>query len=278
MVKKEDGSMRLVSIASVLALLFVGGAASAQSLPGQRTQPAAQPSTPAAPVRDPEAIAALERMGAYLRTLQTFGVGGDIESEEVLDTGQTIQHTGTIDLIAQRPNRLRANLDSARKRRQYFFDGQTLTVWSPRQGYYATVAAPGTIIEMINLASERLDLVVPFADLFELGVDPQLIARITSGFLVGTEAIDDQRCVHYAFRQPNVDWEIWIREGDQPLPCKYRITSLEDPARPDYTVHLTWELQPQITAETFTFVAPDGADRIPLGIPAATASTRGARP
>ena len=267
--------MRLVSVASILAVAFIGSAAAAQALPGQRTQPTtAAPAT--APVRDPEAIAALERMGAHLRSIMTFGVSGDITTEEVLETGQSVAYTGAIDLIAQRPGHLRANLDSSRKRRQYFYDGQNLTIWSPRQGFYTTIPAPATIKEMLDLASNRLNLVLPFADLFELGVNPELTSRITSAFFVGTEAVEDQRCLHYAFRQPDVDWEIWIRDGDQPLPCMYRITDLRDPARPDYVARLTWDLQPVITAETFTFVAPEGAESIPI----ATASSlaQGNRP
>lgn len=269
--------MRFIPTASILVIALTAAGAAAQIPSGPPTAtPAPGASTPAAPVRDPEAIAALERMGAYLRTLTTFAVGGDISTEEVLETGQTLQYEGSIDLIAQRPGHLRANLDSARKRRQYFYDGRTLTVWAPRQGYYATVAAPPTIKEMIDQASERLGLVVPLADMFELGIDPVLTNRITSGFLVGTETVDDQKCLHYAFRQPNVDWEIWIREGDQPLPCMYRITDLRDPARPDYEAVLEWDLQPTITPETFTFVPPEGAERIPVAT--ATASAEGARP
>ena len=267
--------MRLVSVASILAVAFIGAPAFPQALPGQGAQPPAAATT-TAPVRDPEAMAALDRMGAYLRTLMTFGVSGDITTEDVLDTGQTIAYTGAIDLIAQRPGHLRANLDSSRKRRQYFYDGQNLTIWAPRQGFYATVAAPPTIKEMLDLASERFNLVLPFVDMFELGVNPELTSRITAAFFVGVEAVDDQRCMHYAFRQPNVDWEIWIREGEQPLPCMYRITDLRDPARPDYVARLTWDLQPVITAQTFVFVPPEGAERIPVAT--ATAMAQGVRP
>jgi hypothetical protein len=269
--------MRLIPTASLLALALTAATGAAQIPSGPPTAaPAPGASTPAASARDPAAIAALERMGTYLRTLTTFAISGDLSTEEVLETGQTLQYNGSIELIAQRPGHLRANLDSSRKRRQYFYDGQNLTIWAPRQGYYATVPAPPTIGAMIETASERLGLVVPLADMFELGSDPVLTNRITSGFLVGTEAVDDQKCLHYAFRQPDVDWEIWIREGDQPLPCMYRITDLRDPSRPDYEVLLTWDLQPVITPETFVFVAPEGADRIPVAT--ATASAEGARP
>lgn len=263
--------MRLAPAAPAFAalLLFAGGEAAAQvprtTAPTAATAPANQ--------RDPEAIAALDRMGAHLRSIMTFGVRGDITTEEVLETGQTIQYTGAIDLIAQRPGRLRADLNSTRKRRQYFYDGQNLTVFAPRQGFYTTVPAPPSIKEMLATASERLGLVIPFADLFEFGVNQELTTRLTSAMVIGIEAVEDKTCTHYAFRQPDVDWEIWIETGEQPLPCMYRITDLRDPARPDYTARLTWDLSPPITPETFTFVAPEGADRIPV----ATALAQGGR-
>lgn len=270
--------MRLVSTASILAIALSVAAANAQAQGIAGAQATSNPPASTAEVRDPEAIAALERMGAYLRTLMTFGVSGNITTEDVLDTGQSLLYTGSIDIIARRPGQLRVNMDSSRKRRQYFYDGRTLTVWAPRQGYYATVAAPPTIHAMIELASERLGLVVPFADLFELGQNPELTNRITAASVVGIEAVDDVRCIHYAFRQPNVDWEIWIQDEDdgQLTPCMYRITDLRDPARPDYTVRLSWELAPEIPADTFTFVPPEGADRIPATT--AMASATGGRP
>jgi hypothetical protein len=265
--------MRLVPTApAFVALLIMTGQTAAQP-PG--TSPPAQAAAPAVQ-RDPEAIAALDRMGDHLRSIMTFGILADYTSEEVLDTGQTIQYTGAIDLVAQRPGHLRANLDSSRKRRQYFYDGHTLTVWAPRQGYYATVSAPPSIKDMLLVANDRLGLVMPFADLFEFGVNQELTRRITSATVIGVEAVEDQTCTHYAFRQPNVDWEIWIRTGDQPLPCMYRITDLRDPARPDYVARLTWDLNPTITPETFTFVAPPGADSIPVAT--LRAAAQGVRP
>lgn len=267
--------MRLLSSAMIPAfVLALATAGHAQTVGGQNiSRPADPPRATAnnAPIRDPEAIAALERMGAYLRSQMTFSVSGDITTEDVLETGQSLLYTGAIDLVAQRPGHLRVNLDSSRKRRQYYYDGRTLTIYSPRQGFYASMEAPPTIHEMLETAGNRLNLAIPLVDLFELGTNPELTNRITSAFLVGTEAVEDQTCTHYAFRQANVDWEMWIREGEQPLPCMYRITSLDDPARPDYTVRLTWDLQPVITADTFNFVPPEGADRIPV----ATASLTG---
>ena len=250
-----------------MILLFNGAAAGGQATaPGTAplAAPAVQgPTDPA--VREPEAIAALERMGAFLRTLTTFEVTGEGSTEEELENGQTIQYPGTVELLVTRPNRLRGHLYSTRKRREYFYDGTTLTVFSPRMGFYAQVAAPPTLIELARAASERLDLTIPMADLFSLGADPALTARITSAMFVGTDVIGDEVCNHFAFRQPNVDWQIWIQDNAaQPLPCKWVITGTDQPTRLDYEMIFTWDLNPTVPANAFTFVPPEGADRIQL--------------
>lgn len=223
-----------------------------------------QPKSAQGPVREPEAIAALEKMGGYLRTLSTFAVNGVGSTEEALTTGQTIDYPGSVDLLAVRPNRLRANVYSTRKRREYFYDGKTFTVFAPRQGYYAAIEAPPTIKELLDKASERLGLVLPLADLFELGTDPSLTARITTAFFVSTDVVGGEVCNHFAFRQPGVDWQLWIRDGAQPLPCKWVITGTDDPNELDYEMEFTWDLAPTVPKDAFTFVPPEGADKIAL--------------
>ena len=89
---------RLVSTASVFGLaLLLSSAAMTQ------TPPAPAPAAASHPTLEPEAVAALERMGAYLRTLTTFGAAADVTSEEVLSSGQKVQYAGAIDLVATRP-------------------------------------------------------------------------------------------------------------------------------------------------------------------------------
>ncbi len=258
----------MLSKAPILCMLMMASVAAAQPAAAQtaklKSVDATRLGTATGGEREPEAIAALEKMGAFLRTLTTFAVEGVGSTEEALTTGQKVQYPGTIDLLATRPNRLRANMYSTRKRREYYYDGKTFTVFAPRQGFYATIAAPPTIKELLDTAQERLGLVLPLSDLFELGIDPALTARITSGFFVSTDVVGDEVCNHYAFRQPGVDWQIWIRDGDQPLPCKWVITGTDVADPLDYEMEFTWDLTPEVPADAFTFVPPDGADRITL--------------
>lgn len=253
--------MRVLSASALQAIVAAAVIGTAASIAAPALS---QPAAAAAAVREPEAIAALEKMGAYLRTLTSFEVNGEGSVEEVLSTGQVIQSQGSVDLIVTRPNRLRANLYSTKKRREFYYDGRTLTVFAPRMGFYASVDAPPTIKATLDTAAEKLGLVLPLTDLFDLGVDPALTTRITSAFFVSTDVVGDEVCNHFAFRQKDVDWQIWIRDGERPLPCKWVITATDDAAQPDYEMEFTWNLTPTIPPTAFTFAPPEGADRIAL--------------
>ena len=74
--------------------------------------------------------------------------------------------------------------------------------------------------------------------------------------------VDGVAAEQYAFRQGDVDWQIWIKNGDQALPLKVVIVDRSDPSMPEYAAKLKWNLAPQFTDQTFAFNAPQGAKPI----------------
>ena len=104
-----------------------------------------------------------------------------------------------------------------------------------------------------------------------------MIENARSGQYLGVGYVFDTKCHHLAFRQPSVDWQIWIEEGDKPLPRKLVITSKDTPAHPQYTAFLSdWKLSPKIDEAAFTFKAPDGAKKVDFA-PATQPTAAGAR-
>ncbi|HEY5711228.1 MAG TPA: DUF2092 domain-containing protein [Allosphingosinicella sp.] len=229
--------------------------------------PAASAATPAQVEIDPNAMAALNRMGTTLRGLPSFGLHIDTTSEEVLTTGQKIQHGGNGDYLLRRPNAFRIETNSDRTSRIIVYDGTTLTLFSPRIGYWAAFPAPPTIRETLIAARDRLALELPISDLFTWGTDPVVSGAVTSAISVGPETINGQECDQYALRQADVDWQIWLRQGAQPLPCKIVITSTDDPSMPQFSALFTWRLDATFAADSFTFTPPDGARRIQFSQP-----------
>jgi hypothetical protein len=231
----------------------------AMSLPAH-TQPAQASSSDV----DADALAALDRMGVALRSHKTFVVRSDVTNEEVLDDGQKLQYGGTVQIQAQRPDRFRISIMSDTKNRELYYDGKSLTLFSPRLGLYASFPAPPTIAQTIDKASKEFDIEFPLADLFTWGQDQTLKARIKSAFLVRSEHVGSLVCNHYAFRQERVDWQIWIAQDSSALPCKLVITDKTDPSMPQYTAVMHWSFPNTIAENAFSFAPPAGSHKIAI--------------
>lgn len=235
----------------ITALLAAGAASSAPNA----TKP---------PAIDPEAMAALEKMGAFLRTQDHFTVRTVTETDYVLDTGQKVRLSQTGVLQVDRPDRLRADIDSARKVRQFFYDGKTFTIFAPRVGFYATVTAPPKIIDLANMLEDRYGLELPLVDLFRWGTDESGKEAITGATYIGQATIGSVVTDQYAFRQPGVDWQIWIQRGERPLPRKIVLTTTDDPARPERATEITWALDAKHDPDVFAFAPPKDSVKVPL--------------
>ena len=213
------------------------------------------------PVIDTGAVNALNRMGAYLRTLKQLHVTANITTEEVLKDGQKAQLAHKVTMVAERPNRFRAELSSDRKQRVFVFDGSMFTIFAPRQNFYTTVPAVGTIAELADKLEDKYGMELPLVDLFRWGSTDAEV-KIKAAKDIGPSAINGITCQHYAFRQDGADWQVWIQNGDFALPLKVVITTTTDEARPQYEATYTWNLAPSYNDVAFTFTPPDGAKKI----------------
>jgi hypothetical protein len=211
---------------------------------------------------DPDAVAALDRMSGALRTHDVFVVTAEVTNEDVLQDGQKLQFGGTLDIRARRPDRFKISTTSASKNREMFYDGKTLTIFSPNNSMYASFAAPPTIRETIDKAQSKFAIELPLADLFTWNSDSEQAKRLTSGFLVQQETVGGHACDHYAFRQKDVDWEVWIAKDASALPYKLVITDRRDPSMPQYAAVLHWNFPDKLDDATFAFSPPSGAKKI----------------
>ena len=231
---------------------------------GASTYAADSPSAAQESSRDDKAIDSLTSMGKYLRGLKTFAVHSDITKDEVLMNGQKLQFAGTADYLVQTPNHLRLEVKNDRRHRMYTYNGKTLTQYAPRIGYYATVDLTGTLGEVVRQAKEKYDLDFPLADLFLWGTDMADPKDIKEAAFIGVEHIGGHDCDHFAFRQEGVDWQIWIRQGNQPLPLKLVITTTDDPSQPQHVAVLKWNLSPKLNKKDFLFTPPKDSKKIEM--------------
>lgn len=213
---------------------------------------------------DPAAVAALQKMGAYLQSLKRFSVTTNLTGERVLEDGQKLQHAAKAQVDVDRPNKIRAVLSSARNQREIVFNGKDVTLYTPAQKYYSTVAFDGTISALIGKLSENYGVELPLSDLFVWGTPDAPTNQFESAMFAGQDYVGNTLCDHYAFRQKGVDWQVWIGAGAKPLPYKIVITRRDDDARPQSVSVLDWSTNAGFKDAEFTFRPPAGAKKIEI--------------
>ena len=216
-------------------------------------------------VVEPAAIDALKAMSAYLSAATTLAVTSQGSLDVVTGDGQRIQLDGTTQYKIRRPGFV-IDYESDAKSRRFIYDGKSFTIYSPKLGFYSTVAAPATNREALDTIYKKFGIALPLEDLFRWGdgTSADRLQTMKSAYSVGTATIDGVATNHYAFRERDVDWEVWIQQGNQPLPRKLVIVDRTDASRPTFIARLDWQVNPTFAASDFTFVPNADAKPIQL--------------
>ena len=210
------------------------------------------------PAIEPAAIEALDKMAAFLNTLQAFRLTVTMTIDDVIEGGQVVETAGRAVYEVRRPDRFKVEVITDKAEREFYYDGATVTQFSPALGLYSVFQAAPTIAETLDIAEARYDVQLPMTDLFHWGTDRSGAKVVTSAFAAGESRISDETCSHYAFRADVTDFQVWIRKRGDPLPCRVVIVTTDDDARPRYTATFDWDLDPLIGDTVFTFAPPPG--------------------
>jgi hypothetical protein len=127
---------------------------------------------------------------------------------------------------------------------------------------YQTTPAPPTLDVAIEKTRKQFDIDAPGADLLYSRPYDILTEQVVSGRFIGRETIDGVQANHLAFQGEEVDVQVWIKDGPQPLPRRYVITTKDVRGHPEFAVQLSdWNTQPRLPSSTFEFRASAGAKR-----------------
>jgi hypothetical protein len=247
--------MNRIGSVSVIALVMVVGGAGA--LQGGRVA--------AAPTRniDPVADKMLRQMTNYLAGLQSFKVESSAIDEVVLKSGQKLALASDSVVTVQRPNKLRSEQRGASTGMAFLYDGKTMTLACKVDNTYATAPAPATIDATIDQARKQFKIEAPGADLLYSKPYDILTEQVTGGQFIGRESIDGVAANHLAFQGEEIDWQIWIQDGPQPLPLRFSITTKTMKEQPEFSVRLShWETGAKLSESLFQWQPPPEAKRV----------------
>jgi len=221
------------------------------------------PRVGAAGTVEPKAKEVMRRMSDFLAGLKQFRVHTDTITEEVYPKDLTLLDDRASDVYVQRPNHMRVNLYSASANPQFFMNGQTVTLYTPKLKYYANWQTPGTIDTMLDRAQQRYGLSFPATDLMRRNPYQVFMKNVKSGAYLGHSLIRNAYCYHLSFRQQDMDWQIWIEDSKTPYPRRLVIYDRAVKGKPCVVVSLSqWNSTEGMPDGVFTFTPPEGTTKI----------------
>jgi hypothetical protein len=218
---------------------------------------------PQAPQIDPAAMQHLTRMCDYLKALGAFTFRAEVNVDEVFKGGLTLQSSRTEDIAVRRPDQARADTIQDADIKSITYDGANFTVFHKNKNLYSTLAVPQSLDAALDAVLEKYGVSAPLAELIANNPCPALTENVLTGYYVGLRMVQGVPCHHLAFSQKDVDWQIWIAEGDKPLPRKLVIVDKTLAGAPNYEALLEdWKINPRLKDSFFVFTPPKNAAKI----------------
>lgn len=180
----------------------------------------------------------LSAMSDYLADLDQFSFDYDEYHEVVTTDGERLGLASSGAVTVGRPDRIRVHRNAGFTEISLAFDGKTLMVHDAASALFVRAPIQGTLDHLIDTLRNEHGRPLPAADLLVGAVHEGLMQGVTEVKDLGVGIIGGTICEHLAFRAEEVDWQIWIAQGDAPYPCMFIITSKQVEHAPQYRVTL----------------------------------------
>jgi hypothetical protein len=169
-------------------------------------------------------------------------------------------------MTVRRPDRMRVDL-TRRDGEQIRLaaNGRTVTFERVRDGAFARLESPENLDGVVDLVIAKLGTHPPLANLLYSDLWGVLELRIDSASHLGDSRIEDVACDHLYFRNPDVDWQIWIEQGERPLPRRLVVRYKNAPKSPTFRASIRgWNLKPRVKDKLFELDLREGAKQVPF--------------
>lgn len=253
-------------LAAIMALTGAACRALPPSAPVEAPPPAIEPVLGAGSnLVDPRADELMRTMSDRLRRAGAFSLVADETYDEVPEHGPRRQLTNTRRVSLRRPDRLAGDATGDVMNRSFFYDGRTMSIYDKEQHVWMSGGVPPTIDEALDVIFERTRTVIPLADFLYTDAYARMMGSVHRGVYLGLHDAGGSLCHHLSFEQAEIDWQIWIDAGPNPLPRKLAIAYKTEDEVPQYSVTIRkWDLASNVTDAAFRFTPPAGAKRIEM--------------
>lgn len=207
----------------------------------------------------------LKSMSDYVgaQTALSFEFDAILEVTTKDDQVLALASSGSVTL--NRPDKIHATRSGGFTDVEILFDGKTLTLLGKNHNIYTQAEIPGTIDHLVDELKNTYNRPLPAADLLLSSSYDELMHDVTDVKDLGSGVIGGIECDTFAFRAGEVDWQIWIAQGEHPFPCRFVITSKLIANAPQYSIQTrAWKTGADVAVDGFEFNNPTNAALVEL--------------
>ena len=207
----------------------------------------------------------LKAMSDYMATQKALSFEYDATLEVVTNDEQKLALASSGTLVLNRPDKILMTRSGGFTDVEISFDGKTLTLLGKDMNMYAQQDVPGTVDNLIDELRVKHNRPLPAADLLLSDSYDELMLDVVDVKDLGSGVIGGVECDYLAFRKKEVDYQIWIAQGDRPYPCRFVITSKLLASAPQYSIQTReWKSGDEVTGADFSFKNPTNAKKVEL--------------
>lgn len=227
---------------------------------------AATDAAPAETASQQQARTILMGMCDYLAGQDKFTMTIHAGYDVVQDSGQKIEFRQVGKASIDRPKQMLVTSEtSSGLKQRVIIDGSTITVADDVHQFYSQAAREGTLDDAIKYFVQDLKMRLPLAPIFMQQLPAEMKRRALQ---IDYVEFDNTLAVpthHIAVQMASTDLQIWITDGDKPVPMRVILTYKEEDGAPQFWADFSdWNFAPQYDPATFTFVPSKDAKKIPF--------------
>jgi hypothetical protein len=217
---------------------------------------------------EPKAIDILKEACSRLAAARTMSFTAVVTYESPSRLGTPLAYTTKSEVTLQRPDKLRVVTPGDGPASEFYYNGKTMTAFSPAENLIAVAKAPPTIDAALKAAYDSAAIYFPFTDVIVADPYKDIADGLVLAFYIGQSSVVGGTTTDMvAYADNEVFSQVWIGTEDK-LPRMVRAVYRTDTGHLRHQLELSnWQLDPAVPAAAFASTRTAGAKPIPFTHP-----------
>jgi hypothetical protein len=214
---------------------------------------------------DPEAVALVTEFATHLAAQRSIQVNWFVSFDEVIDGREKINHFRSGQAVVARDKGYYAYVEQEDGQREFYFDGETVSVMLLEENAYVSQPFDGSFTELAEAIYQEHGEALPVWQVLVPSVADELLENVTSATYLGKRRIAGRELHHLALASYEADLQLWIHLEEGAAPELVMLVGTDPYAQgwPQYRAYFTdWNFTADLGDEFFAFSPAETATRM----------------